>query len=330
MIEDIGIFRSFRFAGRICRRRRNFTYFHAVYFQFCRTIIVHKLDFVFLRWFRQPSCGVGLITCYCRESRTPFKNITGTGRYVFANRHLIACQQVTLDLHTTVLHKGDGIFDLLFFVGRRVGHIRCHFIQCRTPTGEIISIVHTCRTSRVGTQPFRLRTIRNGIGLQHYILRWIILPIFVLPSDGEFHLFPYFFSLIPIIIGVIIRVDTMVVVILLLYFPPLTITSILIGQQDKQTSGTGSIAEGVVIITTKTYEITFCFIPLRIHSNFHILLRLDIIRIISTIISETTALFQHRPACTITIEIRVAIGLTCFCSTGRLVLITSIRHYCAA
>ena len=151
MIEDIGIFRSFRFVGRICRRCRHSTYSHVTALQFRLTVIVNEADSELCRRFGQPRSYIGSIVRYSCESRFPLEDISRTGRYVFANRHFVACQQVTLDLHTTVLLKHDGVFDLLSLVGSRVGYIAGHFAESRTPSGEVVGIIQILLTSRIGS-----------------------------------------------------------------------------------------------------------------------------------------------------------------------------------
>ena len=166
-------------------------------------------------------------------------------------------QELTLNLIATFVREDDGIFTWLFRISSRISHVTLHRSEFRSPTCKVIRIVDILRTSRVRAEELSHRAIGYAIlylfrisGNSIVDIGFDFLAIPVQPSDGELLLFPMMsigvgIRIIPIIIGIIIRMDTMVEVILLLYFPPLT----FVFHKDEETSCTRQVAIGMIVIT---------------------------------------------------------------------------------
>ena len=320
MVEDIGKLIRSRFAFRTAgltihdhRRLRHLTYSHIILLQNRRTIVVEEGNLILRRRILFPSSTVGSIAGNRCNSRIPYQSMTNLSRYVLADRHLVMREQMTLYLIATFVGEDDSVFTRLLAVGGRISHIRSNLTQLRRPSCEIIGIVNIRLTCRVLTQIFRLRTIGHAIlhffrftGIRIIGIRSDSIAIPVEPGDSKALLCPMMFlgvrtRIIPIIIGIVIGVDTMVEVIFLLYLPPLAVFL----NQYKETTSTVFITIGMVIVSDHYLIGT---IPCRV--NRHVLSRLRIIgRLAAYDLLHEARIFRYLHGSPLVIDI--AIGCIC-------------------
>ena len=247
MIKDVSIFRVCRLAVHLCRRNRHIAYIDVAFFQFGFTIIVEECNFILRRRILFPCSRISGVSRNSCNSRTPYEGMTDLSRRVLADRHLVMGQEMTLNLQTTFLLEDNRVFTRFLRIGSRIGYITRHRTEHRSPAREIIRIVDISGTRRVRTEELCHGTVGDLVTIYKCLFRThglndIAIPVF--PCDGEFFLLPFVFTIIPIVIGVIFRMETMVEVIFFLYFPPLAVAL-----QDEETSCTGSIAEGMIVIS---------------------------------------------------------------------------------
>ena len=262
MVKDISIFVSCRFATRYCSRIRwHYTHSHIALSQRCCTIIVIEGHLVFRRRFFFPSSGIGCITRYSGDSRTPNEGVTDLGWRILADWNVIMFEEVTFNFHTTFLQEDNGVFALLLFVCCRVGNILRYRSKCRSPTGEVIGVVDIRLTSWVSAKELGHSAVSHLVTFDIDIVFVFGLdngavPVF--PSDGEAFLLPFapiWIRLVriiyPLIVGIILRMDTMIEIILLFYFPPLALTNSI--HKDEETSCTSSVTKCMVSVTFYSY-----------------------------------------------------------------------------
>ena len=256
MVEDIGELRSSRFAGRIIRRRRKSAYCYITLLKHRCTIVIKEGNLILRRRILQPSCTIDSIAGNGSDSRLPYKGMTYFCWGILADRHLIMRKELTLNLHTTFVLEDDGVHTRFGVESSRIGHIAGNRTERRRPTCEIVGIVDRCLTRRVGSTEFSHCTIGNAITILKFSICICCLDnstIIVFPSDCEAFLQPFFYAKLvctPLVICIIIGVDTVIEVILLLYFPPLAVIHL-----NEESSGTVCIGESMIGIAFDTLHV---------------------------------------------------------------------------
>ena len=212
-------------------------------------------------------------------------------------------KELTLDLCATFFGEDDGVFTRFLLKRSHIGYIALNRSQFRRPAREIVGIVDIRRTRRRCSEELSHRAVRNLILIHQFAVTVDSLndiTVIVFPRNGVFLFHPLMpvrihTGVIPVVIGVIIRVDTMIEVVFLLYFPPLALAL----HQDKESSCTSLVAVGMVVVAHHLGAIPGCI-------NRHVLSRFCIIGSLATNnLLHETFVFRQLHGCPTAITIAV-------------------------